>query len=280
MTAEQIPIGTFSRVTRLTQRALRLYDERGLLVPAGKDLCTGYRHYTFDQIDRGVRIGHLVSLGFSLNEVRALLEAQSRGDCEEILRLFRARRDAVGIELRRLAAIDAALAQQDGAAIEVFCMSITEPVLKEIPALRVLSRRGTGTYSETISRLIGELCSLFAPRNNGTSPPARVAGPIMAIYHDSEYREQDADIEVALPIVGRVELDETGPELRTLPATRVVSIVYTGPYAGLSSAHEAVFKHVQALGLSQNGPERELFLNDPNEVSENGLMTEVQYPVA
>jgi DNA-binding transcriptional MerR regulator len=34
MTAERIPIGTFSRVTRLSQRALRLYDERGLLVPA------------------------------------------------------------------------------------------------------------------------------------------------------------------------------------------------------------------------------------------------------
>ncbi len=278
MTAEQIPIGTFSRVTRLTQRALRLYDERGLLVPAGKDLCTGYRHYTFDQIDRGVRIGHLVSLGFSLNEVRALLDAQTRGDREEIRRLFQARRDAIGTELRRLTAIDTALAY-DGAALEVFCMSITEPVIKEVPALHVLSRRGMGTYSETISRLIGELCGLFDPRN-GTSPPARVAGPIMAIYHDNEYREQDADIEVALPIVGRVELDETGPELRTLPATRIVSVVYTGPYAGLSSAHETVFKHAQALGFTQNGPERELFLNDPNEVPENGLMTEIQYPVA
>ena len=46
MTVERIPIGTFSSVTRLSQRALRLYDERGLLVPAGKDICTGYRWYT------------------------------------------------------------------------------------------------------------------------------------------------------------------------------------------------------------------------------------------
>jgi DNA-binding transcriptional MerR regulator len=50
MTAERIPIGTFSRVTRLSQRALRLYDERGLLVPALKDVCTGYRSYTVEQI--------------------------------------------------------------------------------------------------------------------------------------------------------------------------------------------------------------------------------------
>lgn len=43
MTVERIPIGTFSRVTGLSQRALRLSDERGPLVPAEKDLCTGYR---------------------------------------------------------------------------------------------------------------------------------------------------------------------------------------------------------------------------------------------
>lgn len=278
MPLEQIPIGTFSRVTRLTPRALRLYDERGLLVPAGKDLCTGYRHYTFEQIERGVRIGHLVSLGFSLGEIRALLEAQSAGDRETIRRLFQARRVAVGIEIRRLAAIDAALAH-DGVALEVFCMSITEPVIKEVPALRVLSRRGTGPYSETITRLIREVCSIFTPQG---APPlsARVAGPIMAIYHDNEYRENDADIEVALPVVGRVDLNDTGTVLCTLPATRVVSVVYTGPYSGLSSAHEAVFKFVQAFELSQNGPERELFLNDPNEVPEIGLITEIQYPVA
>jgi hypothetical protein len=41
MTVERIPIGTFSRVTRLSQRALRLYDERGLLVPAGKTSAPG-----------------------------------------------------------------------------------------------------------------------------------------------------------------------------------------------------------------------------------------------
>lgn len=278
MPPEQIPIGTFSRVTRLTPRALRLYDERGLLVPAGKDLCTGYRHYTFDQIERGVRIGHLVSLGFSLGEVRNLLVARSIRDHETIRRLFHARRAAVGTEIRRLAAIDAALAH-DGVALEVFCMSITEPVIKEVPALRVLSHRGTGPYGETITRLIGEVCSTLIPKG---APPqsARVAGPIMAIYHDNEYREEDAEIEVALPIVGRVELDVHGMELRTLTATRVVSVIYTGPYPGLSSAHETVFNFILAHGFSPSGSPRELYLNDPNEVEENELMTEVQYPVS
>jgi len=278
MTAERIPIGTFSRVTRLSQRALRLYDERGLLAPAGKDLCTGYRSYTFDQIGRGVVIGHLVSLGFGLAEVGALLEARDAGDAETIRRLFAARREAVGTERRRLAAIDAALAR-GGADPEIFAMSISEPIVKEIPALRVISRRDRGTYSETIPRMIGEVCGALAPKN-GREPAFRVAGPIMTIYHDNEYREQDADIEVALPVAGRVELENPVLELRTLAATRVVSVIYTGPYQGVSSAHQAAFEAASALGLEWNGPAREAYLNDPSTVAEQELMTEVQYPVA
>ena len=185
MTVERIPIGTFSSVTRLSQRALRLYDERGLLVPAGKDICTGYRSYTTDQIGRGVTIGHLVSLGFGLADVGALLDARATGDRETVRRLFAARREAVGAELRLLTAIDAALAR-GGADPEVFAMSISEPVIKEVPALRVLARRGTGTYGETIPRMIGEVCGALAPRN-GREPAFSVVGPIMTIYHDNEY---------------------------------------------------------------------------------------------
>lgn len=278
MTAERIPIGTFSRVTRLSQRALRLYDERDLLVPADRDVCTGYRSYTSDQIGRGVAIGHLVSLGFGLADIGILLDARAAGDREAVRRLFAARREAVGTELRRLAAIDSVLAR-GGADPEVFAMSITEPIVKEIPAMRVLSRRGTGTYGETIPRMIGEVCAALEPRN-GREPGFRVAGPIMTIYHDNEYREQDADIEVALPVTGRVELENPVLVLRTLPATRVVSVVYTGPYQGVSSAHQAVFAAGNAFGLEWNGPARELYLNDPGTVAEQELMTEVQYPVA
>jgi effector-binding domain-containing protein len=278
MTAERIPIGTFSRVTRLTQRALRLYDERGLLVPAARDLCTGYRSYTAGQIGRGVTIGHLVSLGFGLAEVGGLLDARDRGDPETVRRLFEARRRAVGAELGRLAAIDAVLAR-GGADPEIFAMSISEPVIKEVPAMRVLSRRGAGTYGETIPRFIGEICGALAP-GDGRAPAFAVAGPIMTIYHDSEYREQDADLEVALPVTGRVELDDPAIELRTIPATRVVSVVYTGPYPGVSSAHQAAFDGVRAFGLEWNGPPRELYLNDPGTVRAEELMTEVQYPVA
>jgi len=36
MSVDQIPIGKFSFMTRLSQKALRLYDRKGLLVPEEK----------------------------------------------------------------------------------------------------------------------------------------------------------------------------------------------------------------------------------------------------
>jgi DNA-binding transcriptional MerR regulator len=53
MSSKAISIGRFSQITRLTQKALRLYDERGLLKPSIKDPVTGYRYYALSQIENG-----------------------------------------------------------------------------------------------------------------------------------------------------------------------------------------------------------------------------------
>jgi DNA-binding transcriptional MerR regulator len=84
MSADQIPIGRFSLITRLSQKALRCYDRKGLLAPAAKGLCTGYRYYTTAQIGMGVTIKTLHGLGFPLDEIAALLAAKELGDIAEV----------------------------------------------------------------------------------------------------------------------------------------------------------------------------------------------------
>ena len=277
MSADQIPIGTFSRITQLSQKALRLYDERGLLVPAARDLCTGYRYYTFAQIERGIRIRHLLWLGFGFSEVEAILDARERGDVGTIRDLFARRLAATEEEAGRLHAIAEVLRAQDplnGG----FRMSLTKPVIKEIPALRVLTRRERGVYQETIPGLIGELCAFVCPVD-GRQPAVKTAGPIMLICHDDEYRETDADIELAIPIVGAVSVDGSRIKVQTLPGGRFVSVLYTGPYGGVGKAYERLFAYMGEHRLAPAGPSRELYLNDPHEVPEDELLTEVQYPV-
>jgi effector-binding domain-containing protein/DNA-binding transcriptional MerR regulator len=278
MTARQIAIGTFSRITQLSLKALRLYDERGLLIPAERDLCTGYRYYTYNQLERGVLIRKLTWLGFSLQEVGAILDAKEQGDRATVASFFTRRLEATEREMAVLHAIQKVLQTQDPLT-GGFGMSVTEPVIKEIPDLRVLSIRERGVYSETIPRLIGTLFSRVAPCG-GEELPTRMAGPIMFICHDEEYQETDADIEVAIPITGKAVIEDPGIEVRNMSGGRFVSVVYTGPYPDVGEAYQKIFSWLADKGLAPAGPTRELYLNDPNEVPESGLMTEVQCPVA
>ena len=62
MPTDQIPIGRFGTITRLSQKALRYYDQKRILVPEAKDPFTGYRYYTGDQIQLGIKIKYLTNL--------------------------------------------------------------------------------------------------------------------------------------------------------------------------------------------------------------------------
>jgi DNA-binding transcriptional MerR regulator len=74
-TTEQLmPIGRFARLTGLTVKALRHYDEVGLLRPAAVDPDTGYRFYGPDQVRRAETIRKLRRLELPLDDVFTLLE--------------------------------------------------------------------------------------------------------------------------------------------------------------------------------------------------------------
>jgi DNA-binding transcriptional MerR regulator len=69
-----LPIGRFARLTGLTVKALRHYDELGLLRPAAVDADTGYRFYAPAQVVGADTIRHLRRLELPLDDVRTLLE--------------------------------------------------------------------------------------------------------------------------------------------------------------------------------------------------------------
>lgn len=89
MPVDQITIGKFSFMTRLSQKALRLYDQKGLLVPEAKNPFTGYRYYTIFQLEKGMKIKNLIFLGFSLEEIRDFLDAENKGNHDQIKHVSR-----------------------------------------------------------------------------------------------------------------------------------------------------------------------------------------------
>jgi DNA-binding transcriptional MerR regulator len=68
-----IKIGEFSKLVQVPVPTLRYYDEIGLLKPIEVDRFTGYRYYSASQLPRLHRILALKGLGFSLEQIAAVL---------------------------------------------------------------------------------------------------------------------------------------------------------------------------------------------------------------
>ncbi|MFE6690287.1 MerR family transcriptional regulator [Streptomyces sp. NPDC057743] len=74
MGGELLTIGAFARASRLSPKALRLYDELGLLTPAHVDPHSGYRHYAPAQLERARLVAWLRRLGMPLARIREVCE--------------------------------------------------------------------------------------------------------------------------------------------------------------------------------------------------------------
>lgn len=90
-----------ARLTGVTARTIRYYDQRGLLAPAerGKD---GYRYYDSQALLRMQRIVMLKYAGFSLGEIRDALEVT---DQEDLWQLLQDQKLLIGQRIQRLTEI-------------------------------------------------------------------------------------------------------------------------------------------------------------------------------
>jgi DNA-binding transcriptional MerR regulator len=86
---EEISIGEFARRSRLSLKALRLYDERGVLVPARVDPASGYRYYDTAQLDHARLVVMLRQLQLPLAAVRELLACDPAGAAARIAEHWR-----------------------------------------------------------------------------------------------------------------------------------------------------------------------------------------------
>jgi protein phosphatase len=103
-------IGEFARASRLSAKALRLYDELGLLPPAHVDPVTGYRFYAPEQLERARLVLWLRQLGMPLAQIRTVCDLAPAAAAAEISRFWdqveadtASRRDLAGFLIGLLA---------------------------------------------------------------------------------------------------------------------------------------------------------------------------------
>ena len=71
-------IGDFARDAGLTPKALRLYDDLGLLAPAEVDPFSGYRRYAPAQLERARLVATLRLLGMPLARITQVVDLAPR----------------------------------------------------------------------------------------------------------------------------------------------------------------------------------------------------------
>ena len=102
--SKTLSIGEFAAATQLTPKALRLYDEQGLLRPA-KTTGSGYRVWSLEQVNVGRLIRALREMGLSLAQIAQVVEAeslQSEMQLREFLIEAEQRMPASGARIKRL----------------------------------------------------------------------------------------------------------------------------------------------------------------------------------
>lgn len=271
MVTDKISISRFSLMTRLTPKALRIYDEKGILVPREKNKITGYRYYSISQIETGLKIKSLLMIGLNLEEIAGFLNAEKNNDTQEIEQILSVQLKKIRGKQHHLAEIERFLLKKKTEVIE---MIREEPTIKDIPEIRVVYIREKGRFDTTTKKLIEVLCEMLSHPENKKN--VTVTGPVMSLCYDEEYKETDADIECAVPISGQVVLTHPNLKIKTYPAGKFLSYNHKGSYYRLNEKYTYLFKYAEDHNITLISPNRELYLNDPSEVSEDELQTEIQ----
>ena len=273
-------IGDFSRLSRVSVKTLRYYDELGLIKPARVDEFTGYRYYEYDHYPRINHVLALRALGLSLERIRQVLDSGlSVEQLTAMLQLQRAEvEQRIGEEQARLSRIDVWLSQleTEGA------MSDYEVMVKKVEPLKIASVRGRVETPQTQGKLWAKLGPYLERQH------VKPAGNWLALYHDDGLPEGDWDIEVCIPIEGELA-EGDGVKVRTLEgAETMASVVHRGPWMTVGQAYDALQRWVEANGYAAAGPFREVGLHDARASSVPGegqdqtdpsLVAEVQVPV-
>lgn len=262
-------IGEFSKMSKTTIKALRYYDEAGLLKPEHTDPFTGYRFYTTRQLLILHQIQSLRQVGLSIDDIRLVLFGRHPAE------ILQRRRTELVEELAerqdQLSRIDFILQCK-----EDFTMSYVATI-KELPACIVYSKRFTApsynSYFELIPA-IGEQVSRKYPDLKCAVPEY-----CYIVYLDGEYRERDIHVEFCQAVTEKCP-DFDDITFREIPAVTALSVMHKGPYPKLGEAYAFALKWIEDNGYQVTEPPRESYIDGIwNKENEADWLTELQFPI-
>ena len=266
-----LSIGVFARRSRLSMKALRLYDRLGLLTPAHVDRDSGYRRYRESQLATAHLVALLRRLDMPLAQVAEVVSATNGRGASLVASYWDAVERRVASQRELAAHLRARLLGGDEgfATFEIREREVAERmVLTE--QRHVLVPELSRWIGETTRRLVGaaEACG-------------GAAGPMFVVYHGEVNEDSDGPVEVCVP-VGGGPADEAWPATRREPAhreayTRLVKAQVE--YPQILSAFDAVAHWIGSHGRSVAGSPREVYFADWDAAGPADEVCDVAFPI-
>ncbi|MFB4161616.1 MerR family transcriptional regulator [Geomicrobium sp. JSM 1781026] len=257
-------IGLFSKMNRVTVKALRYYDKVGILKPAHVDAATGYRYYKSTQIGDLHHIMALRQIGFTIAEIEETLAHQSATELIEEKR---------GQLLGEMEALKAQLAQT-----EYYLSKAQTPdiFIKSLPAVTVASMRLRIANYDALFQVVPEMGERMRAAGCRLDPLLYC----FQMYHDPEHRVENIDVEICEAVTEK-KPDANGLVFKQVPEVGTAAcLLHRGPYSTIGETHVALYDWLEHNRYELAGPPREAVIDGIwNQEYERHWLTEVQFPL-
>lgn len=265
-----IRIGDFSKLSRVSIRMLRHYDDIGLLKPAFIDEFSGYRYYSEEQLFVIGRINSLKDMGFALADIVRILEIY---DDKEKLDAFLCERQRELTDLSKQTEYKLMLLDTARKRLRKEKNMNYDVTIKTIP------ERYAATVHTVIPRYEDEgmAWAMFGECEKPLVP----ADPCLAAteFLDKEYKEENVEIIAWMTVKGTYS-DTEHVKFKTLPAVKVASCVIKGSYDQMGDATATVVSWVKDNGYKLNGPMFNIYHVGPVQTKNpDEYVTEICFPV-
>lgn len=239
-------IGEFSKLSNTTVRTLDHYATLGLLKPKGIDDQTNYRYYSADQLAQLNQIKLLQQTGLPLKTIKEIIDTNDLDFLEKHYTLQEEKLQEDLDELLKKQRMVTLLKQKMK---EGKSMTQYNVVVKEVPERNVLSVRSViADYT-----LEGDLWQKLQQGVRKTNAKMKQPPLNMTLFHDVEYVEKNADVEVQTSVVGDYPEVHT-VEFKKEPVFIMASVTFSGSFEQMPQVTQTIAEWLEANEYKIVGP--------------------------
>ena len=249
----KLKIGEFSKMMQVTVKTLRYYEQKGLLLPYEVDEWTGYRYYSIYQMQRLNIIRGLQQQGFTLEEIKELLEdGEQMPSIDQLTQKIEETEHQLQLLIKRRSQLLKWLDSHKQ------IKTMEQISIQSLPEIIVASHREIIPNYDALGALCVNKIGPEMQRLGCKCPPP---GYCFTIEHNKEYRSTDIDIEYCEQ-VEEMGKDSNIIQFKHLPAVeKALCIKHIGRYERFHESFAEAFRYMEEKDYKPVGHTRICYID-------------------